>query len=155
VSFGSSRIHFRCLDIVSDELPQADLCVIKDVLQHLPNDSVRSLLRRLGKYFLAALITNDVSHQKKGNWRTSWKRESIPPNTDIREGGYRPLRLREFPFDLPARQLLTMPLRFERSVFDHPGVVYETKEVLLWERGEMTARLRTNSVEGAREQILL
>ena len=46
VSFGSNRIRFRCLDIVSDELPQADLCVIKDVLQHLSNDSVRSLLGR-------------------------------------------------------------------------------------------------------------
>jgi len=134
VSFGSNRIRFRCLDIVSDELPQADLCVIKDVLQHLSNDSVRSLLGRLSKYFLAALITNDLSHQKRGNWRTLWKTESIPPNTDIREGGYRPLRLRESPFNLPARQLLTMPFRFERLVFDRPGVVYETKEVLLWER---------------------
>jgi hypothetical protein len=27
-----------------------------------------------------------------------------------------------------------MPFRFERLVFDHPGVVYETKEILLWER---------------------
>lgn len=134
VNFHSNGIRFRCLDVVANELPQADLCIVKDVLQHLSNDSVRSLLGRLGTYFAAALITNDLSHRKQGNWRTLWKTESIPPNTDIPDGGYRPLRLREAPFNLQAKQLLTIPLRFERLVFDHPGVVYETKEVLLWER---------------------
>ena len=134
VNFRSNSIRFCCLDVVSDALPQADLCIIKDVLQHLSNNSVRSLLGRLNNYFAAALITNDLSHSKQGNWRTLWKTESISPNTEIPEGGYRPLRLREPPFNLRAKQLLIMSLRFERLVFDHPGAVYETKEVLLWER---------------------
>jgi len=141
-TYGSGNVRFACRDLISDELPSAELCVIKDVLQHLSNDSVKRFLSTLATHFQTALITNDISHRKQGNWRTLWKTEVIEANSNAANGGYRPLRLTEAPFNLPATRLLTIPLRwyfgathFERLVFDHPGTVYETKEVLLWERG--------------------
>jgi hypothetical protein len=97
----------------------------------LSNESVRSFSEKLRSNFKMALLTNDISHRKQGNWRTLWKTEAIEANSGIPNGGYRPLRLREAPFHLPAQCLLTIAFRFERAVFDHPGVVYETKEVLL------------------------
>jgi SAM-dependent methyltransferase len=132
-TYGSSNVRFLCRELVADELPCAELCVIKDVLQHLSNESVRSFIEKLRSNFKMALLTNDISHRKQGNWRTLWKTEVIEANSGIPNGGYRPLRLRETPFHLPAQCLLTIAFRFERAVFDHPGVVYETKEVLLWE----------------------
>jgi SAM-dependent methyltransferase len=132
--YGSTRVRFVCLDLIADELPSAELCVIKDVLQHLSNEAVHKFLGKLETHFNMALITNDVSHRKRGNWRTLWKKEVIEANSRIQNGGYRPLRLTEPPFNLQATRLLTMPLRFDRLVFQHPGSVYETKEVLLWER---------------------
>src|SRR5438270_1457268 len=33
--YGSERVSFECLDIVDDPLPPADLCLIRQVFQHL------------------------------------------------------------------------------------------------------------------------
>jgi SAM-dependent methyltransferase len=136
-TYGSSHVRFVCRDLLSDELPSAELCVIKDVLQHLPNESVRSFIQKLRSNFSLALLTNDISHRRQGNWRTRWKTEAIEPNSDIPNGGYRPLRLREAPFHVSAQCLLTLAFRFKRVVFDHPGLVFETKEVLLWENSRV------------------
>jgi hypothetical protein len=38
------------MDIVSDELPQADVCLVRQVLQHLPNKDIKAVLAKLAKY---------------------------------------------------------------------------------------------------------
>ncbi|RWO72512.1 MAG: class I SAM-dependent methyltransferase [Mesorhizobium sp.] len=131
-AYGSSNVRFACLDLLSDPLPTADLCVIKDVLQHLSNDSVNAFLAKLQKQFKASLITNDITHTGQGGWRVRWRAYEGKANSDISNGGYRPLRLTEEPFNLNAKRLATIPLQFKRAVFGHPGTVKETKEVLLW-----------------------
>ncbi len=49
-SYGTHSITFQCLDIVSDELPDADLCLIRQVLQHLSNSEIISVLHKTKKY---------------------------------------------------------------------------------------------------------
>ncbi|MBL4593265.1 MAG: SAM-dependent methyltransferase [Flavobacteriales bacterium] len=41
---------FECLDIINDTLPKAELCVIRQVLQHLSNDQVQQILIKLRDY---------------------------------------------------------------------------------------------------------
>jgi SAM-dependent methyltransferase len=41
---------FRCLDAISDELPDADLVLVKEVTQHLSDASVRALVEKLRRY---------------------------------------------------------------------------------------------------------
>lgn len=48
--FGSERIRFECLDIVDDELPDAELCLVRQVLQHLSNAQIAKILPKLAKY---------------------------------------------------------------------------------------------------------
>jgi glycosyltransferase involved in cell wall biosynthesis len=48
--YGSSQVAFECLDIVNDELPDADLCLVRQVLQHLSNRQITILLSKLEKY---------------------------------------------------------------------------------------------------------
>ena len=127
--YRSDNISFVCADLASDGLPHADLCVIKDVLQHLSNASVRRFLSRLDCHFKFALLTNDFSHKQRAGWRRLWRRTSLPANTDIPDGGYRPLCLTHAPFNLRACRMMVLPLQFPRT----PGVVFETKEVLFWE----------------------
>jgi SAM-dependent methyltransferase len=131
---GSSAVRFVCADAVGDALPNADLCVAKDVLQHLSNASVQKFLSKLDGHFRYALITNDMTHEERAGWRRGWKGTHLPPNSDIPDGGYRPLRLTEKPFGLRAARLAVVPLRFPRNVMGTAGTVYETKEVLFWER---------------------
>jgi hypothetical protein len=51
-----SRISFRVLDVVTDDLPDGDIILARQVLQHLPNSDVSRVLKKLLKY-RAAYIT--------------------------------------------------------------------------------------------------
>jgi hypothetical protein len=48
--YNSPFISFCCLDIVSDILPKADLCLIRQVLQHLSNKEIISILQKTREY---------------------------------------------------------------------------------------------------------
>lgn len=48
--FGTSNIRFRCLDIIADPLPEGDLCLLRQVLQHLSNAQIKIVLDRVAKY---------------------------------------------------------------------------------------------------------
>ena len=59
-SFASPSIEFRQLDITRDEPPSGDIVTIREVLQHLSNDSVARTLDNLRKKFKTAIITETV-----------------------------------------------------------------------------------------------
>lgn len=86
------RFQFEYRDVTRDSLPPGDLVILKDVLQHWPNDIIQAFLPRLEQYRFA-LITNCGS--QKPNL-----------NADIAMTGYRPLDLRLPPFNYPCEELL-------------------------------------------------
>jgi len=43
---GKSGVRFQTLDIVSEELPSGDVCLVRQVLQHLSNADILAFLRR-------------------------------------------------------------------------------------------------------------
>ena len=103
-NYGSEHIHFKCLDIVDDELPDGDLCVIRQVLQHLSNDDVSRVLAKLKKYKYV-IITNSQTP----------KAQAYSYNADIRTGHHirtgilSGLYLDEPPFSLKTELLLNIP----------------------------------------------
>lgn len=48
--YSDERISFQCCDITSDALPEAELCLVRQVLQHLSNAEVESALRNISRY---------------------------------------------------------------------------------------------------------
>jgi SAM-dependent methyltransferase len=125
-AFTSNKIRFIHLDLVEDPLPPADLCLCKDVLQHLSNASVTRFLQKLTS-FRRAILTNDWKTECPTGWRRLWRmKETARANTDIPDGGWRPLRLTEEPFRLKAKRLTMIRMNVGLTVFN--------KEVLLWER---------------------
>jgi SAM-dependent methyltransferase len=50
IKFGAENIMFRCLDITADELPDGDLCLVREVFQHLLNAPISSVLSKISKY---------------------------------------------------------------------------------------------------------
>ena len=86
------RVRFECRDASSCELPPADLALVKDVLQHWPNDAIRSFVSRLAQYPYV-LITN-----------CSYEHAQL--NGDIGMGGFRPLDLTREPFGLDLEEVL-------------------------------------------------
>lgn len=49
-TYGSETVNFKCLNIVEDELPDGDLCLIRQVLQHLSNAEIKRILESCEKY---------------------------------------------------------------------------------------------------------
>jgi len=49
-AYGDANTSFLCLDMVMDQLPNGDLCLIRQVLQHLSNTQIVSVLQKTKKY---------------------------------------------------------------------------------------------------------
>jgi SAM-dependent methyltransferase len=62
--FASERIEFRTLDVVSDPLPEGDLCIIRQVFQHLSNRDIATVLRKARQYQLIAITDEQVVGDK-------------------------------------------------------------------------------------------
>jgi hypothetical protein len=48
--YNIENVTFLCLNIVEDELPDAELCLIRQVLQHLSNYEILQILKKCRKY---------------------------------------------------------------------------------------------------------
>lgn len=121
----TDNIRFDLAGPPGTPLPEADLLIIKDVLQHWSTADIRKFLEVLPAVRMA-LITNDRDLTRK-SWRTLWRRQRpIEANCDTVTGGYRPLDLRSPPFGLQAEKVLEFETVDGGDIF--------TKETLLWRR---------------------
>jgi SAM-dependent methyltransferase len=62
--FARKGVVFRWADVVDQDLPAADLCLIRQVLQHLSNRQIVVILRKL-TCFKWVLITEHYPHQDR------------------------------------------------------------------------------------------
>ena len=46
----NKNISFECINIIEDELPDGDVCFVRQVLQHLSNDQIIQIIPKLSKY---------------------------------------------------------------------------------------------------------
>jgi len=121
-TYEAQNVHFICDDVTECDLPQADLVIIKDVLQHWPNETVQKFLTRLKKYKYV-LITNTIEVQDTGKQPAA---PAIHPiNTDIQLGEGRPLDLAKPPFNLSCQEML----RYRSTKRYHP--IQDIKSVVL------------------------
>lgn len=109
-TFAKPGVSFIEMDAVHDTLPQAQLLLAKDVLQHWSNRDVELFLEKLPR-FQCALITNGFPTNSK---------RSV--NADIDPGDFRPIDLSLPPFNLNGS-----------FVFWYPAD--EMKFVYLWRAG--------------------
>ncbi len=58
LNIGNKYRSFQFLNAVYDDLPKAELCITKDVLQHLPLNDIKTIIRKLNDYQYL-IICND------------------------------------------------------------------------------------------------
>ncbi|MBQ9433757.1 MAG: class I SAM-dependent methyltransferase [Synergistaceae bacterium] len=103
-NFASEHVNFMCLDIVDDALPDGDMCLIRQVLQHLSNDDITKVLAKLKKYRYS-MITEHVTPKAK----------ATALNADILTGPHNRINflsgvyLDEAPFSLECEIVLRIP----------------------------------------------
>jgi len=93
---GSEKIEFKALDITTDTLPPADLCLIREVLQHLSNAQIRAVLSRVRQY--PYVLITDIQPDDAARYRVN-KDKVHGPSSRIMHGSV--LRLDQPPFSVP------------------------------------------------------
>lgn len=103
-AFGSDTVRFICADISSDPLPEADVVLVREVMQHMSNAQVGRLLNRLSD-FPVAYVTN-VEPVKSA---IAVKNRDLVPGPDTRGVFGSALFLDEPPFSFRAETVLSTP----------------------------------------------
>ncbi|HUH27700.1 class I SAM-dependent methyltransferase [Gelidibacter sp.] len=110
--YKADNLEFHCLDLAEDDLPSGDLAILRQVLQHLSNAEIQSILKKLTP-FKYVLLTE---HLPEGDFL---------PNRDIISGQGTRLKkgsgvnLLAAPFDFKvktAEQLTAVTLKEGRGV---------------------------------------
>ncbi len=90
--------EFHTLDAITDPLPAADLVILKEVTQHLDNDSILKLLANLETY--PAVLHCSINEGES--------------NGAIRMGETRSVDLRLEPFKIPCEDVFSYKIRDSR-----------------------------------------
>ena len=107
---------FQCLDIAKKDLPKSDCAILRQVLQHLSNDEVAQIIKKLAQYKYVIL----TEHLPEGDFA---------PNIDIISGqGIRlkkqsGLDLLKPPFSMHVKKTEVM---LSQSPISHPGIIMTT-----------------------------
>jgi len=98
--FASSSTKFIHLDATEDELPEGDICFIRQVLQHLSNEQITSVLGKLKKYKYVFI----TEHYPTDNNSIKANIDKVH-GADIRLYQNSGVYLSEPPFSLPIQSL--------------------------------------------------
>jgi SAM-dependent methyltransferase len=103
--FGSHDVEFHCMNMIDDELPPGDLCLVRQVMQHLSNEQIKKTLKSLSRYKYA-IVTEHV-YSGPGLRRNLNKPHGPGIRLPKRSGVF----LESPPFNCPAKILLEVHLK--------------------------------------------
>jgi SAM-dependent methyltransferase len=110
VNYASERISFRTIDIVTDPLPEGDIYLMRQVLQHLCNAEIKSALKRLSRKHI--YITEAHPKERIGKVNPD-KVTSADIRFDWRTGRGRGVELDQSPYNLKTREIFRTPAKNE------------------------------------------
>lgn len=104
-------VSFHCCNIISDELPNADLCIIRQVLQHLSNSDIQKILNNVKKYKYV-LVSEDVTKQEYLSKYNIDKQNNHITRTYVDSGVY----IEKEPFYVDCEVVNIIPLDEKREL---------------------------------------
>jgi SAM-dependent methyltransferase len=102
--FQDAYTEFSCANILEDELPDGDVCLIRQVLQHLSNQQILKVMNACWRYRYV-LITEDVYVGPKARPNLDQ-----PAGWDTRVRDRSGVFLELPPFNLPVQTVLVVPV---------------------------------------------
>ena len=64
IKYNDLNVDFRTLNLITDELPKADIVFIRQVLQHLSNDQIQKLIPKLHLSYIYLILTEHLPKSK-------------------------------------------------------------------------------------------
>jgi hypothetical protein len=113
--YSNERVTFNGLDIVTDRAPAGDVCLVRQVFQHLPNEDIVRALKNL-RGFAALYVTEGQPVQRIGLVNPD-KKVGADVRFDWRRGIGRGIELSEPPFSLRTEEAFRLSVKpFEETV---------------------------------------
>jgi len=112
--YRQSNVEFLCLDAAKDELPKADVIVIRQVLQHLSNNEIAKIVAKLRNYQYAVITEHLPSNGFQAN-----KDKIIGPDSRLRFNSG--VIITEAPFDFTPKESSVLCEVFDNT--DAGGVI--------------------------------
>jgi hypothetical protein len=106
-TFGGPSVSFMHANIVEDELPEGDVCLVRQVFQHLSNDQILAVLPKLDRYGWCFITEHHPSES-----RLLQANKDKPHGGGIRASQRSGVYLDQPPFNIPKgrlRLLMEMP----------------------------------------------
>ena len=100
-------VEFRVVDLVKDEIPEGDVLILRQVLQHLSNDDISKFTKSIPRSFGYMLVTEHLP--SKHNFKAN---KDIASGNNIRLGSGSGVVLTRPPFNLKFKSetiLLSVP----------------------------------------------
>ena len=101
-SYADERVSFRQLDIVSDPLPAGDVCLVRQVLQHLSNAEIMRFLQRVSYKYI--YVTEGQPDEATGPFNPD-KTTDSDVRFDWRTPGGRGVELNAPPYCLTTQEI--------------------------------------------------
>jgi hypothetical protein len=116
------NFEFKVMNIVTDKIADVDLLLVRDCLVHLSNDSIIKFIENVKNSNVKYLLTTSFTDK---NIDHKWKKSVL--NSDIPDGGWRPINLEVEPYNLnnPIDTII------ENCTEDYPN--YTDKSLLLYD----------------------
>ncbi len=117
-NFRKDNINFRHLDIINDDLPRADLIIVRDCFVHFSYQNILKSIENIKRSECKYILTTTFTKQRV--------------NYDIVTGDWRPINLLHKPFNLPKPLVLTEENYAGKFKKDYRG-----KSLALWEIADL------------------
>jgi len=110
-------VEFKVLDITIDQLPSSDICLVKDVLQHLSNNLIRKFIKLIDKKYKYLIITE---HLPKKEFKPNI---DVPTSAFIRLDKNSGVVLTEDPFNLQTIRQYDLCNVTSKTINNFEGIV--------------------------------
>ena len=129
---------FQCLDLATDEIPESDLLIVRDVIGHQPLEigiqMVKNILSSKCKYLLSTTWANKSD---KG-WTKCNNGDVDRQNEGVNFGRFYPVNLMSEPFNFPDAELY-----LEENVLVHNSQIGNRKTLALWDLSKIRSSIST------------
>lgn len=133
------QFEFKCLDLSSDEIPQSDLLIVRDVIGHQPLEvgikMVKNILNSKCKYLLST--TWAVVNENK--WDKPISGSIHRENEGVDYGRFYPVNLMSEPFNLPIAEYF-----MEEDVYVDGFDKGNRKTLALWDLDKVREQIQNN-----------